>query len=319
MTGLSTPALLSILQSSAGQDGRFLYLKADVADLSSPGGCVVLPSGPLKIVFKGTPPVVYKIQDESPLLGRMAEGVMVDCLELPDGSSFAGLSTSELLKILKATTDQVGRKLTLVGDEDEISPSRRKIILPTGKLGLSFKFTPPVVWKVQEDSPIKDFIKADMFVEALVLDDGTELGGLDTADLMMGLKEHGDQENRTLILRDVATELSGDRIIKLPSGKLYITFKGMSPPFVVDVNVESPLYGQVKEGCYVDKLVLGDGTEYTGLDRVELLKIINDTIDLDGRTLYIKDKHSLPSPAGRKIVLPAGKIGITFKGDAPRV
>ena len=120
-------------------------------------------------------------------------------------------------------------------------------------------------------------------------------------------------------MRDPAAELTGNRTVKLGPGKLYVTFKGNNPPFCVDVNGESPLYGQVKEGCYVDKLKLEDGTEYTGMDRAELIKALADNSESAGRVMYLKDRKTLPTPAGRMVPLPAGKIGVSFKGDAPRV
>eukprot|EP00978_Attheya_sp_CCMP212_P020719 scaffold59640_cov50-Attheya_sp.AAC.1 len=319
MTGLSTPALLSILQGTADQEGRFLYLKADPKDLSPPGGTVVLPSGSLGVVFKGTPPLVHKIRDESPLLGRMAEGVVMDTLELADGTSFAGLKTTELLEILKITKAQEGRKIKLVGSAADVSEARRKLVVPSGKLGITFKYSPPIVTRVNDDSPVKGLVKEGMVAEVLILADGTELGGLDTPDLMLGLREHANMEGRILVLRDPAAELTGNRTVKLGPGKLYVTFKGNNPPFVVDVNGESPLYGQVKEGCYVDKLKLEDGTEYTGLDRVELIKALGENAESEGRVLYLRDRKTMPTPAGRMVPLPAGKIGVSFKGDAPRV
>jgi hypothetical protein len=120
-------------------------------------------------------------------------------------------------------------------------------------------------------------------------------------------------------LRDPAAELTGNRTIKLRPGQLYITFEGNNPPFCVYVNAESPLYGQVKEGCYVNKLKLEDGTEYTGMDRAELIKALADNSESAGRVMYLKDRKTLPTPAERMVPLRAGKIGVSFKGDAPRV
>ena len=48
-----------------------------------------------------------------------------------------------------------------------------KLPLPTGKIGVVFKGTPPVVTKVADDSPLKGKVKAGFIVEAMTLSDGT--------------------------------------------------------------------------------------------------------------------------------------------------
>jgi hypothetical protein len=74
---------------------------------------ISIPSGPIGIVFKGVPPTLTTIKDSSALKGKANEGWVVSALTLGDGTVHSGFNTPELLGLLRGSTRDNGRVLTL--------------------------------------------------------------------------------------------------------------------------------------------------------------------------------------------------------------
>ena len=52
-----------------------------------------LPTGMLGVSFKGTPPTVTKLLDDSPMKGRIKEGYIFNSLILNDGTMIENVTT----------------------------------------------------------------------------------------------------------------------------------------------------------------------------------------------------------------------------------
>eukprot|EP00978_Attheya_sp_CCMP212_P032301 scaffold125466_cov61-Attheya_sp.AAC.3 len=76
---LSTKALTEILLASPDVEGRYIVVKDGEEKLT-----VDLPSGPLGVAFKGKPTFVSKVQDDSPLFGKLKVGYVVESVFIPE-------------------------------------------------------------------------------------------------------------------------------------------------------------------------------------------------------------------------------------------
>ena len=75
---------------------------------------VIIPAGSLGVSFKGKPATISRIQDDSPLKAQFRVGMVVDRLTLPNGSSYSGLSATELVNVLKDSAILEDREVHLV-------------------------------------------------------------------------------------------------------------------------------------------------------------------------------------------------------------
>jgi hypothetical protein len=100
---------------------------------------VELPASRIGVTFRGSPPVVTKIAEDSPFLdGELMVGLAVDTVTLADGSKHMQLSTSTLVKLLNDTADMEGRKVVLRNPSTmnfTRKPNVVEVPLPRGKLG----------------------------------------------------------------------------------------------------------------------------------------------------------------------------------------
>jgi hypothetical protein len=76
---LSTKALTELLLASPDVEGRYIVVKDGEEKLT-----VDLPSGPLGVAFKGKPTYVSKVQDDSPLFGKLKVGFVVESVFIPE-------------------------------------------------------------------------------------------------------------------------------------------------------------------------------------------------------------------------------------------
>ena len=98
LSGLSVKELVKALNESAETDGRTMLLKnPDTQRLSAkqvvlPNETKVeLPSGYLGVSIKGKVGKITRILDDSPVKGSFHEGMVIDTLILPNGSTYSGL------------------------------------------------------------------------------------------------------------------------------------------------------------------------------------------------------------------------------------
>jgi hypothetical protein len=289
LSGFSTGELIAALKNSVEQEGRELRLvaKGAVREINEDKvDRVLLPAGKLGVVFKGYPATVTGISDESPLAGRIRAGLIAEKLELSDGTEMTGyFTTSELISALKNSSDEEGRMLHLVRKAGTLS-AVDTILLPPGKLGVTFKGTPPAVSSVSEQSPLLGFARLGLIADKLILGDGTELSGFTTSELIAALKGSSREEDRKLILvKEPTTTAAADKIM-LPRGTLGISFKGTQPT-VTGVSDDSPLVGKVRTGLVADTLILADGTEYSGMTSAELMQHLKESSAQEGRQLLL--------------------------------
>jgi hypothetical protein len=101
--------------------------------------------------------------------------------------------------------------------------------------------------------------------------------------------------------------------VVLPSGKIGVNFKNTTPPTVSSLLDDSPMKGKVKPGCLFDTLYLADGTEFTQLSTMELLQMLSDYHDEEGR----KIKFRMGLPTSIMVKIPPGDPGITIDGEPP--
>lgn len=183
--------------------------------------------------------------------------------------------------------------------------------LPAGSLGIFFKGAPPVVTRIVDESPLKDLLHKGFVIEKLVFEDGTSISGMSKTALAEALLTTKDMTDRALICK---TKLNSNTK-KLPPGKLGVTFKG-APPTIVAIASDSPMRKKLKTGYVVESLTLENGTEYSEMRAMELVQALTRSIDSTGRLLYVDIP---PPPYLAKIVLPAGPLGVSFKGMPPVV
>merc|ERR1712113_162381 len=161
---------------------------------------IPLPPGKIGLMLKHSPPQVYKMAPTSPLQGTgVQEGMVVDTLTLPDGTTFYNpMSAEELTGLLMDTSHETGRVMRFVSpqmsvleeppEEPEI-PEELELELPSGSIGLVFHKTgpPPVLKSIKETSPLlqmyPDLLHAGMVVDTLTLEDGTTHYELHTKEL----------------------------------------------------------------------------------------------------------------------------------------
>jgi hypothetical protein len=93
----------------------------------------------------------------------------------------------------------------------------------------------------------------------------------------------------------------------LPPGKLGIVFAG-TPPVVKNVNDDSPLKGKVKAGYIFQSMILSDGTVFEGLSALDLIAVLNDYAEEEGRKLVMK----MGVPDFVELSCPEGDLGITL-------
>lgn len=113
---LGTGVLVQFLQDSCEMEGHILTLKNAITTMMTKKPDefeVSLPHGSLRASFKGTPPKVTRFSNESQVRDKILIGLVIDKLILKDGSTYAGLCTVELVKILANNANLSDRLLIL--------------------------------------------------------------------------------------------------------------------------------------------------------------------------------------------------------------
>jgi len=276
---------------------------------------IVLPSGSAGLVFsKGSPPEVKKIKETSPLVDcGIMEGMLVDTLELEDGSKFYKMDGKELTGYLKSNKDSEGRLVRFIMPGVELTeppmddgmnmPDELEVTLPSGKIGLILDGEPPQILDMHEESPLLvEGVVIGMVVDTLELEDGSKFYEMETSQFQGLLADNAESEERKVRFINPTTmeltppedmfgaaedtqEMPDELELLLPVGKLGINFKG-EPPEVVAINPESPLIDEgLIEGMVVDTLTLEDGQVMQELSSDSLRDALMDNADSDGRII----------------------------------
>jgi len=297
-TGLNSRRLVEKLNETSYQDGRRLsMLKAN------PIVKIPLPAGTIGVFFRGSPPRVVRLSDDSPLAGRIKIGYVFHALHLGDGtkvtSASRGLKTSELIdKLIEHSDHEEGRILSLKMD----IPQKLEVTLPAGMVGITIVDTYglPIITNVSSSSPVKSSIRDGLVIDKITLEDGSEFCGYGADDIGDILRRNADSSGRILTLKDPArgglshpsAKLNHPRCVALPTGSLGVTFKGNDVPYVAEVSYTSPMRGAMSPCLYVDALIMPDGTEYTvggtnGLGAMKLCQILKASEHTPGRAMML--------------------------------
>ena len=328
-----------ILQKTSETDGRWiLFSNEALPDTMT----VALPAGKLGVTFKDhlkkPPSMVSKVNANSPLLNLVKVGMVVDILTLENGDKYCEMSAEELTAILSRTSDSTGRILTLKNPanttmtlKDAMSlPDERYLTLPVGTLGMFLKKGPPVaINKVKDESPLKVEAIVGLAIDTLTLPDGQVFMEVDTNELIRIFQETTNIEGRVLLLKNPAlgnfTKKPDSKEVALPAGSLDTIFKG-TPPVIHKLKAGCPLKKDFTVGLFVDMLTLGDGTVMSGFTATELVAILKENMNTEGRSLLLKNPatrepsaKNLILPDEKTVILPSGILGVSFKGTPPRV
>lgn len=134
LSGLTVKELVEALNESGETDGRTMLLKNPATRRLSARQIlppdekeVVLPSGSLGVSFKGELGKITRMADDSPMKGTFREGMVLDTLILPDGSTYSGLTSKELGVVLRGSSDLEGRRAILKNPETSALSDRKMI------------------------------------------------------------------------------------------------------------------------------------------------------------------------------------------------
>jgi len=165
------------------------------------------------------PPRVEKISDVSQLADcGVVIGMVVDTLELKDGTVYCEMETGELVGHLKRTKEDDGRFITFINPKvrsltpkppnfpdalrneppAEEGPDEVMVALPVGSIGVVLTGTPPRVTRISENSAIGGQIRENLVVDTLMLEDGTTRYNLDSTELVSLLKENAHSDGRII-------------------------------------------------------------------------------------------------------------------------
>jgi hypothetical protein len=216
---LEPKEFIKILREHSETEGRTLLLRnpavgADLMMKKPDSKEVSLPAGPVGVVFKGTPPMISKLTDLCPLKSDLTVGMFVDMVTLEDGTVMSGLTTSELVAVLREESGSGGRTLLLKNPKtkepsakETILPEEKTIVLPADNIGVSFKGTPPKVNRVLDESSMKGKIRVGMAVDTLevpgVGEEATKTyAGMSSLELVTVIRDTKGVEGRKMVLKN---------------------------------------------------------------------------------------------------------------------
>lgn len=167
----------------------------------------------------------------------------------------------------------------------------KSVLLPKGRIGITFQGDPPKVASVAKDSPLFDEVSEGQYAQTLMIP-GCEVSFIPSAIQLAHDLQQFDQDDRTLVFR--AFPIDGPPIwaISLPTGPLGISFKGF-PPVITGMSKVFDSRGFIRVGLTVDRLVvpglydlsLGSG----GFTDARVSKVLNETQHVEGRLLVLVD------------------------------
>lgn len=167
----------------------------------------------------------------------------------------------------------------------------KSIVLPNGRLGITFDGDPPKVASVAKDSPLFDEVSNGMYAQTLIVP-GCELSFIPSATQLDHDLRHFEHQDRTLVLRDFPIIGPPIWIVSLPTGPLGISMMGF-PPVITALSGTFDGSDFVRVGLTVDRLVvpglydlsLGTG----GFTDARVVKVLNETHHVEGRVLVLSD------------------------------
>jgi hypothetical protein len=171
---------------------------------------------------------------------------------------------------------------------------------------------------------MKRRVKDGYIFHSLILDDGTSVENLTTAQLVETLNKTSEEKGRRLVL-EIA--LPDDADVALPVGCIGASIQTINgKPTITQIDADSPLKHSLRVGYVVDKVVCEDGTELSGHSAAEIEVVLKQDWRSSGRRLCLVNpaKHAtgpkmVTLPLEKIVALPTGKLGVSFKGSIARV
>eukprot|EP00546_Thalassionema_frauenfeldii_P003674 CAMPEP_0178937826 /NCGR_PEP_ID=MMETSP0786-20121207/25984_1 /TAXON_ID=186022 /ORGANISM="Thalassionema frauenfeldii, Strain CCMP 1798" /LENGTH=1197 /DNA_ID=CAMNT_0020616463 /DNA_START=228 /DNA_END=3821 /DNA_ORIENTATION=+ len=302
---------------------------ADMEDLPEIVICN-LEAGSLMAHFDGNdfPPRVKELAEDSPLHAYgVVPGMVVDTLELADGTTYYELTVEELVQHLTESSYQDGRIVTFLNphvraltptpaipDHGARPPSSLpataadpiEVTLPPGKVGIVLADEPPVVSRISDESPLVGTgVTVGMVVDTLTLlfdeedeeEDAVTHYELEASELTQLLKDHADSEGRVLRFLPAGMDVTKKPPVAkalslaLPAGSIGLVFSKASPPEIKQIKETSPLLELYPDffvpGMIVDTLTLEDGTVHYEMTGKECTSLLKDHKDSDGRIMRV--------------------------------
>jgi len=246
--GLKKAQIEQTLMETAEVEGRQLILASFVK--GEPTSSFRVPLQPLEtgLEFEGTPPIISKVGDDSPLKGVLFKGQIVLTFLDGDGAEYMGMSDFELNQFLINSHETKGRALIVqnsdlpieeefdkkaeqaqppqsLEEESEEKAEQESVFeegssyphgiilrlsLPSTSFGVEFGETPAIIKSIKEDSPFFGMIQTGQTVLALDTGDGREYDNMADFDLQQLLNETVGVEGRKLKVASPGYDANAD-------------------------------------------------------------------------------------------------------------
>ena len=161
--------------------------------------------GPVGVIFGGSPPEIKTIKESSALAGVANEGDYIVGLIVPGVvEQMGGLDEKSLASLLKQHSDAKERILIIEKDSSSFPKGKiSKVHAKSGKIGVVFGGSPPVVTEIRDDSPLAGRVTVGQVVTGLSVPGRVDLeGNFGTHELVSTLKANENEEDRILTLSD---------------------------------------------------------------------------------------------------------------------
>ena len=166
---------------------------------------ITVAPGPVGVIFGGSPPEIKTIKETSALAGVASEGDYIVGLIVPGVvEQMGGLDEKSLASLLKRHSDAKERIL-IIEKDSSFFPNRKisKVHAKSGRIGVVFGGSPPVVTEIRDDSPLADRVTIGQIVTGLSVPGRVDLeGNFGTQELVSTLKANENEEDRILTLSD---------------------------------------------------------------------------------------------------------------------
>ena len=168
---------------------------------------IPLPTGKIGVTLNGSPPMVTDIQNDSPMLGKLRIGDVLDGVSVPNRFEVHHVEDSHILTEVLEKTSHLHRQLHVITDDDSPNTTDTEteffVTIPPGKLGLTFEGDQqPTISKVWEYCPVIDFVQEGMWLKSILIPGEPELfcSHLSARDAYDCLRARARCEGRVLVL-----------------------------------------------------------------------------------------------------------------------
>jgi len=323
---MDTMEFTSALKAAAGSEGREVtFIDPSVHSLTpKPYGSrteaemvdykqVGLPTGKIGVTFKGSRrAIVSKVKPESPLYSELPTGMGVDTIQVHQ-RVYMEMNATEVADLVKNTSSTQGRVMTVRRPDStdfQKIPERLEVVIPSGKLGLTFSSNPPVAKSFKPDSKVASYFPPGMYVDRFQMPDGYTQTGMNTRELVALLGFTAGEEGRCLVLKKKTVARTPkqelfpmEKTVELPTGKIGISFKGRSTARISRIHDDSSLKGRAYVGMLVNSIIIPGASSFSGMTAKECARVLVETANIGGRQIILKapgaalDARNIPDDA----------------------